>query len=89
MQNGAVQLATFGRKLEGQADQLQGFKLDRVEISDASVVKTSGRTNRPISFHTCVSDDRVECTVFAVTPAELVQADEPARAYFYRTVDFS
>lgn len=75
LQSQAVQLATFGRKLDGRADLLQGFKLDRIEISDASVVKTGGKTHHPIICHTGVSDDGVAGIVFTVTPSELAQAD--------------
>lgn len=75
LQSDVVQLATFGRKLDGHADLLHGFRLDLTEVSDASVVKTSGRTHHPIIWHTGVSDDRVEGTVFAVTPTELAKPD--------------
>ena len=71
----AVQLATFGRKLEGQADQLPGYRLSLLQITDAKVLATSGKTHHPIVAHTGLAGDRVEGAVFAITPAELARAD--------------
>lgn len=75
LQSDAVQLATFGRLLQGSQDQLVGFKQSLVEIRDAAVVKTSGKTHHPIVVRTDVPDDRVDGTVFAISHAELLQAD--------------
>lgn len=72
----AVQLSTFGRRLVGRADRLPGFWLEQLEIRDAAVIATSGQTHHPILVR---ADDQtaafVEGTVFAITPAELAQAD--------------
>ena len=71
----AVQLATFGRRLEGESDQLPGYTLTLLEIKDASVVQTSGMTHHPMLVRTGCTQDLVDGTVFAITPAELQHAD--------------
>ncbi len=40
-----VQLSTFGRRLNGHADQLPGYRLGQLEIRDSAVVATSGKTH--------------------------------------------
>jgi len=71
----SVQLATFGRKLAGQLDRLPGYRLEQLEIKDAAVVATSGKTHHPIVAPSGVPQDGVDGAVFAVTPAELAHAD--------------
>ncbi|MCM3011968.1 hypothetical protein M3583_25235, partial [Bacillus subtilis] len=39
-----VQLATFGRKLDGHADAMPGYAMTMLRIDDPDVVATSGRT---------------------------------------------
>jgi hypothetical protein len=75
-----VQLATFGRKLEGSADALRGYRLVMVTITDADFVATSGTADHRNLQHTGNSSDVVEGTVLKVTATELEQADayEPA-----------
>jgi len=70
-----VQMATFGRRLDGQTDRLPGYVLSRIEIRDAAVVRTSGMTHHPMLVHTGQPQDLVDGTVFAITPAELAHAD--------------
>jgi gamma-glutamylcyclotransferase (GGCT)/AIG2-like uncharacterized protein YtfP len=72
----AVQLTTFGRELDGQADAIVGFELDWVTITDPHVIATSGSDRHPILKPTDCEDASVEGTVFAVSAAELAAADE-------------
>lgn len=71
----AVQLATFGRRLDGHADRLPGYRLEQLAIRDAAVVATSGKTHHPIVSPSDTAGDGVEGAVFAITPAELAHAD--------------
>lgn len=71
-----VQLATFGRKLEGHPDVMPGYSLSMLKIEDADVVATSGKTHHPVVTHTGDPDDLVPGMVFAITPLELQRADE-------------
>lgn len=70
-----VQLATFGRRLEGQADALPGYALKTIEIGDQDFVAKSGTTiHRNLQF-TGDPSDFVEGTVYSVNRQELEQAD--------------
>jgi gamma-glutamylcyclotransferase (GGCT)/AIG2-like uncharacterized protein YtfP len=75
LQDEAVQLATFGRRLEGRPGLLRGYRVDMLAIRDARVVATSGATHHPIVSHSGDEADAVHGTVFRITPQELAQAD--------------
>src|SRR5206468_11370399 len=80
LQSEAVQLATFGRKLEGHLDALVGYSLTMVHIQDQNFAASSGTAyHRNLQF-TGLASDFVEGTVFTVTRQELELADayEPA-----------
>jgi gamma-glutamylcyclotransferase (GGCT)/AIG2-like uncharacterized protein YtfP len=75
LQQREVQLASFGRVLDGEADALPGYRLEVLEITDPSVVELSGKTHHPILRPSENPDDEVAGTVFKVTEAELAAAD--------------
>ena len=75
LQQENVQLATFGRLLDGGADALVGFAQRTVVITDPDVIAKSGKTQHPIVVRTGEDADRVPGMVFAVTAAELAAAD--------------
>ncbi len=75
LQSAAVQLATFGRRLDGTPDALPGYRLEQLAIRDARVVATSGATHHPIAMPSADAADCVHGTVFRLTPQELAQAD--------------
>lgn len=70
-----VQIANFGRELDGLPDALLGWTLDMVEITDKEVLAESGEKFHPILTPSIDPADRIEGTVFAITPDELVAAD--------------
>jgi len=76
----AVQLATFGRKLEGSPDALVGYRLAMIEVQDQDFVAASGTAHHRNLHFTGTESDLVEGMVFRVTRKELEQADayEPA-----------
>jgi gamma-glutamylcyclotransferase (GGCT)/AIG2-like uncharacterized protein YtfP len=70
-----VQLATFGRRLEGRPDVLLGHCLVKITIEDEDfVVKSGTAEHRNLQF-TGNSSDFVEGTVFSVTIEELEKSD--------------
>ncbi|MBR8428281.1 MULTISPECIES: gamma-glutamylcyclotransferase family protein [Burkholderia cepacia complex] len=71
----AVQLSTFGRVLEGRADEMPGYAQGMVQIEDPEVVRTSGKTHHPIVRYTGNPTDSVRGTMFTITADELRQAD--------------
>ncbi|WP_332810761.1 gamma-glutamylcyclotransferase family protein [Sphingomonas sp.] len=70
-----VQIATFGRLVEGRPDALTGFRLSACAISDPKVVETSGAAIHTIARPSGDPSDRIEGVVFAITAAELQAAD--------------
>lgn len=75
LQQEAVQLSTFGRKLTGAPDSLIGFLIAEVRIEDADVVATSGKEFHPIARNTGAFNHRISGTVFEVTEEELMHSD--------------
>ena len=70
-----VQLATFGRLLEGRPDSLPGFVTAPLAISDPDVVRLSGAAVHSIARRTGNPADLIPGIVFALTPAELAAGD--------------
>jgi len=48
LQQESVQLSTFGRRLEGQVDELVGFEQSLLKIEDPEFVATSGKSHHAI-----------------------------------------
>lgn len=70
-----VQLSTFGRKLEGQPDVLEGYRLVMIRIQDHDfVIKSGSADHRNIEF-TGNPSDFVEGFVFWVNQKELEHSD--------------
>jgi gamma-glutamylcyclotransferase (GGCT)/AIG2-like uncharacterized protein YtfP len=80
LQQEAVQLSTFGRRLAGWPDELVGFEQGLYEIEDPEFVAASGKVQHAIVRFNGRDDSRVSGTVFEVTDSELASADryEPA-----------
>lgn len=79
-----VQLDTFGRPLQGQADRLTGFVLAEVRITDPAVISSSGSDTHPILRYTGKAQDQVSGTVFVLTDNELLAADQYEVADYQR-----
>lgn len=71
----SVQLATFGRLLDGQPDTLPGYVLRPLKIKDEQVIATSGLAVHQMAIATNDPADRIPGVVLAITPAELTAAD--------------
>ena len=83
LQDERVQLATFGRLLEGQRDELPGFEPSLVKIEDPAAAAAAGRTHHANVTFNGRPDTRVSGTVFEVTDAELEAADRYERTASY------
>ena len=70
-----VQLAIFGRALDGQFDVLAGYRVSPLEITDPGVITTSGTAHHTIARETGDPLDEVPGIVFSITRAELTAAD--------------
>lgn len=76
LQLAKVQLENYGRLLQGEKDSLKYYKLDKLQITDAEVLRKSGKEFHPIAVKTNSPNDRLEGTVFEVTDEELLQTDQ-------------
>jgi gamma-glutamylcyclotransferase (GGCT)/AIG2-like uncharacterized protein YtfP len=73
LQDEQVQLATFGRKLNGEADSLSGYRLSKIPVKDQPEI--SGDQYYLNAQHTGQETDTVVGTKFEVTQQELEDAD--------------
>jgi uncharacterized protein YciI len=80
LQQEAVQLSTFGRRLRGEPDQVVGFEQAVLKIEDPQFVAASGKADHAIVKFNGRDDSRVRGMVFEVSDEELARADryEPA-----------
>jgi gamma-glutamylcyclotransferase (GGCT)/AIG2-like uncharacterized protein YtfP len=84
LQQSQVQQATFGRLLEGFSDQLPGFSLTMLEITDPQVIAISGKTHHPIISYTGNPENKVDGIALLVSAQELQQADRYEVADYIR-----
>ncbi len=82
----AVQLATFGRRLEGTPDSLPGYRQTKLKIKDETVVAQSGQEYYLNIQFTGQDSDKIDGTRFQVTRRELEQADVYEEAALYRRI---
>lgn len=86
LQNEAVQLAAFGRTLDGKRDALAGYRLAMAETQDQAFIATTGATHHRNLEFTGNASDFAEGTVFSVTKRELEQADDYEPFDYKRTL---
>jgi gamma-glutamylcyclotransferase (GGCT)/AIG2-like uncharacterized protein YtfP len=86
LQQESVQLATFGRLLQGQRDELLGFAPSLVEIEDPQIVATTGKTHHANVTFNGSNGSRVSGTLFEITDAELAAADLYEQLAAYKRV---
>ena len=86
LQEEAIQLATFGRRLAGHPDELPGYEPSRARIEDPEEAARAGRTHHANVTFNGRSDCRVPGTVFEVTEAELAAADRYEEPADYRRI---
>ena len=70
-----MQLATYGRLLEGTPDTLTGYRLEPLAITDPEVVRLSGKALHYIACATGDGGDRIPGVIFMLTEAELAATD--------------
>jgi len=70
-----VQIANYGRLLDGEPDALIGYRLVPLEIDDPNVVRISGRAVHTIACASGDPGDRIEGVAYLLTDAELEATD--------------
>jgi len=80
LQDPAVQLELFARRLVGNPDEVIGFKRSELRIADPEFAVRSGRDTHAIVLYTGRPEDRTPGTALELSDAELAAADayEPA-----------
>jgi gamma-glutamylcyclotransferase (GGCT)/AIG2-like uncharacterized protein YtfP len=76
LQQREVQLANYGRPLDGTADMLGGYRLEALTITDPEVVRLSGKAVHSIARESGDPADRIAGVVFLLTEAELAATDK-------------
>ena len=87
LQQEEVQLATFGRKLDGEKDLVTGYEPALLKITDAAVAARLGKTHHDNIAPTGDDWSNVQGTVFEVTEAELAMADTIEAQFDYKRVN--
>lgn len=75
LQQPEVQIANYGRLLEGEPDALLGHRLSPLVIDDPQVVEISGKAVHMIARPTSDPSERVPGRVFLLTEEELAATD--------------
>jgi Gamma-glutamyl cyclotransferase, AIG2-like len=75
LQYESVQIATFGRQLDGHDDAMPGWRKDMLEITDAEVIRKSGERFHPMVRPLNDPIDEVSGKVSSITAEELAAAD--------------
>jgi hypothetical protein len=86
LQNPTVQLATFGRLLRGEPDELFGYEQDWLIVADPQFVARTGQTRHAVVRFTGRADTLVQGVVFEVSDAELALADRSEPTEYGRIV---
>jgi gamma-glutamylcyclotransferase (GGCT)/AIG2-like uncharacterized protein YtfP len=76
LQQKSVQIANFGRELDGLKDSLPKYIAGEITITDERVIRESGKDIHLILRYTGNIGDGVTGTVFEVSNNELIQADD-------------
>lgn len=71
-----VQLAKFGRLLQGKADALPGYSLIDYEIPDPEVAALSGKAVHTMARPSQEPDAEIPGMLFMITAEELASADD-------------
>jgi gamma-glutamylcyclotransferase (GGCT)/AIG2-like uncharacterized protein YtfP len=86
LQEGDVQLSTFGRRLHGENDELVGYEPSWVKIEDPQVAARLGKTHHANVKFNGREDSRVSGMAFELSESELADVDHYEAAFFYQRV---
>ncbi|MEU6562846.1 gamma-glutamylcyclotransferase family protein [Nocardia nova] len=70
-----VQRSVFGRELAGRDDEIAGYELGEVVITDAAVIAASGSAVHPV-LRPADSESGIAGTVFTIDDQDLAAADD-------------
>jgi gamma-glutamylcyclotransferase (GGCT)/AIG2-like uncharacterized protein YtfP len=70
-----VQLENYGRILTGMPDRLKGYRIEKIQITDSTVLAKSQIEHHPIAVKSTSNDDFIEGMIFQITNTELAETD--------------
>lgn len=76
LQRREVQLANYGRPLDGLPDALLGYRLEKLPDRDPNAVRISGTATHMVVRKTGNPADRVPGVIFLLTAKELAATDQ-------------
>jgi len=85
LQKDKIQLALFGRILQGWNDMLRGYKRISIEIKDNAFLAKGEENLQQTLIISQDNNDGVKGTVFEITEKELLQADQYEPNNYKRT----
>jgi gamma-glutamylcyclotransferase (GGCT)/AIG2-like uncharacterized protein YtfP len=83
LQQESVQLATFGRRLRGDRDELRGYECLLIPVADPALVNEHGMTHTATVSFTGGDANSVSGTAFELTDEELARSDEYEAPFDY------
>lgn len=86
LQQEEVQLSTFGRRLNGQRDELVGFEPASVKIEDPQMVAAIGKTHHANAAFNGNAESRIPGMAFEITDAEFANVDAYEAPFSYKRV---
>ncbi|MBD3629817.1 MAG: gamma-glutamylcyclotransferase [Cyclobacterium sp.] len=79
-----VQLENYGRIVKGKRDTLAGYRLDKIQITESSVLAKSQLEYQPIAIKSENKTDFIEGLLFEITESELVITDHYEVSQYHR-----
>jgi hypothetical protein len=79
-----IQLATFGRLVRGESDEITGCERVMIAVDDPQVVADTGRGEHATLRFNGKPAARVSGTVLQLTDAEITEADKYERLAHYK-----
>lgn len=82
-----VQLENYGRLLKGEPDRLLGYKIEKLQIHDTTVIAKSQVEYHPIAVKSEVESDYIDGLLFEITDIELIETDKYEVSQYHRILE--
>jgi hypothetical protein len=82
-----VQLENYGRLFKGEPDRLKGYKIEKLRISDSTVLAKSQLEYHPIALKSENENDFIEGVRFEITDSELIETDKYEVSQYTRVLE--
>ena len=82
-----VQLENYGRLLIGEPGRLTGYKIEKIQITDSTVLAKSELEYHPIDLKSEDKRDFIEGMLFEITDTELIETDKYEVSQYHRILE--